>query len=289
MQYALVNGRRAEAKRGVRGTCPDCNRAMVAKCGPRIIHHWAHALRRNCDPWWENETDWHREWKARFPEESREVSHTAPDGEVHRADIKTPTGIVIEVQHSTMTEEERESRESFYRNLIWIVDGRNFRKSFHLGCMLPEPSAEWVKDIVWDHCKQSAYRYSTKPIEECVPSFWRISDLTRECPGLTKANIYERLPAGTLVLSHSSSEVEAEAKADYSGHHQFHWVRPRQTWLVAMCPVYIDFGEEVLYRLQEYDETGMLCVRLIAKRKLVHDAMAEKRAEDIATRFYPIH
>lgn len=55
-----------------------------------------------------------------------------------------------------------------------------------------------------------------------------------------------------------------------------------------MCPVYIDFGEELLYRLQEYDETRMLCVRLVAKRKLIHDAMVEKRAEDIATRFYPI-
>ena len=285
MQYAFVNGRRTEAQRGVRGTCPDCDAAMVAKCGPRMIHHWAHASRRNCDPWWENETDWHREWKDWFPEEWREVSHTAPDGEVHRADIKTPTGIFIEVQHSTMTDEER---ESFYRNLVWILDGRKFRKSFHLGCMLPEPSAEWVKDIVWDQCERSAYRYSTEPIGDCVPSFWRISDLAREYPGLTKANWYERLPAGTMVLCHPSHEVEAESRADYRGHHQFHWAHPRKTWLDAMCPVYIDFGEELLYRLQEYDETRMLCVRLVAKRKLIHDAMVEKRAEDIATRFYPI-
>jgi hypothetical protein len=77
---------------------------MVAKCGPRVMHHWAHAGRRNCDPWWENETPWHREWKNLFPEDCREVSHTAPDGEVHRADIKTPAGIVIEVQHSNMTD-----------------------------------------------------------------------------------------------------------------------------------------------------------------------------------------
>ena len=180
MQFALVNGRRSEARTGERGTCPDCGAAMLAKCGTRVMHHWAHASRRNCDPWWENETNWHREWKSKFPEECREVSHTAPDGEIHRADIKTPTGIVIEVQHSTMTDQERESRESFYRNLIWILDGRSFRKSFHLGCMLPDPRADGFQDIVWSQCARSAYRLSPTPIEEHVPSFWRISETAKE-------------------------------------------------------------------------------------------------------------
>ena len=216
--------------------------AMVAKCGPRVVHHWAHASRRNCDPWWENETDWHREWKNRFPAECRERSHTAPNGEIHRADIKTPTGIVIEVQHSTMTDEERESRESFYKNLLWILDGKSFQKNFHIGCMLPDPSAEWVRDVVWNQHARSAYQRSANHIQDCIPSFWRISDLAKKYPGLTKMNIRERLPAHTMVLFHSDREVAAEARADYKGHHQFYWTRPRRTWLDAKCPVYIDFG-----------------------------------------------
>jgi hypothetical protein len=77
---------------------------MVAKCGPRVIHHWADASRRDRDPWWENETAWHREWKSLFPPECGEVYHNAPNGEVHRADIKTPTGVAIEIQHSAMTD-----------------------------------------------------------------------------------------------------------------------------------------------------------------------------------------
>ena len=216
------------------------------------------------------------------------MSHTAPDGEVHRADIKTPTGIVIEVQHSTMTDEERESRESFYRNLVWILDGRSFRRSFHLGCMLPDPSAEWVEDIVWDQHARSAYRFSREPIGDRFTSFWRISDSARDYPGLTKSNMWARLPAGHLVLAHSSDEIEAEAKADYRGHHQFYWTRPRKQWFDSKCPVYIDFGEDLLYRLETYDETGGMCVRLVAKRKLLHDVMVETSAWDIATRFYPI-
>jgi len=90
---------------------------MIAKCGSRIMRHWAHTHAKNCDPWWENETQWHRDWKNHFPPDSREVSHTAENGEIHRADVKTTTGIVIEFQHSAMTDQERLSREQFYKNL----------------------------------------------------------------------------------------------------------------------------------------------------------------------------
>jgi competence protein CoiA len=92
MQYALVSDVRLEAFPGGRGICELCRAATVSKCGPRVMHHWAHAARKGCDPWWENETEWHRAWKNRFPEECRERCYTAPDGEGHRADIVTPTG-----------------------------------------------------------------------------------------------------------------------------------------------------------------------------------------------------
>jgi competence protein CoiA len=154
MQFALVNENRVEAFPKGRGTCPSCDLPMLAKCGPRNVNHWAHSGRRNCDPWWENETPWHREWKNLFPEEYREVSHTADDGEIHRADIKTPTGIVIETQHSSITDAERISREKFYKNLVWVIDGRNFRDNFDIYHMLPNPKSELAQDIVWSKAKR---------------------------------------------------------------------------------------------------------------------------------------
>ena len=60
-----------------------------------------------------------------FPAECREVLHVDATGEIHRADTKTPTGIVLEVQHSTMSEDERKSRELFYQNLVWILVSRS--------------------------------------------------------------------------------------------------------------------------------------------------------------------
>jgi len=159
------------------------------------------------------------------------------------------------MQFALVNGQRCEARESFYRNLIWILDGRSFRKSFHIGCMLPDPASEGFEDIVWSQHARSAYRPSPEPIEYHVPSFWRISESANHYPGLTKANIDAVIPPGGLVQVHSEREIREEVIANYSGYHQFYWTRTRQTWLDAKCPVYIDFGEELLYRLQEYNET----------------------------------
>ena len=123
VKFALVNGQRQEAQSGLSGTCPACGKPMVAKCGEVRIHHWAHKGERDCDPWWENETEWHRAWKDDFPTDWQEIVHAAGDGERHVADVKTDAGWVIEFQHSYLKPEERRSRDAFYPKLIWVVDG----------------------------------------------------------------------------------------------------------------------------------------------------------------------
>lgn len=243
---------------------------MIAKCGPRVLHHWAHEGRRNCDPWWENETEWHRAWKNHFPLLCREVSHRAPDGEIHRADIQTPTGIYIEVQHSSMTDAERESREAFYQNLLWVIDGRSFRENFRLCHMLPNPTSELARDLIWFPAAQGM-----KGANEGV--FWRRS----ENPNVDQG-------CGSLVLIHSLQKIEEEVMANYDGHQQYYWVHPHKTWLSARCPVYIDFGDEWLFRLDQYGGSNLRCVFRVAKGKFLHDVMVETRAIDIATRFYPV-
>lgn len=128
MKFALVDGARREAERGRTGECPVCSDPVVARCGEIRTRHWAHRRRKTCDPWWENETEWHRAWKDCFPHEWQEVVQVAENGERHVADVKTSAGWVIEFQHSPLKPEERRSREGFYGQLIWVVDGRR-RKS----------------------------------------------------------------------------------------------------------------------------------------------------------------
>jgi competence protein CoiA len=157
MKFALVNGQRQEAQPNLSGKCRACDAPMVAKCGERKIWHWAHKGKRLCDPWWENETEWHRTWKGQFPDSWQEVVHPAENGIKHIADVKTDRGWVIEFQHSYIKPEERRSRDTFYPKLIWVVDGtrrkrdgEQFAKALNEGT--PVGTKSPVRRVLSDKC-----------------------------------------------------------------------------------------------------------------------------------------
>jgi hypothetical protein len=123
MKYAIVEKERREAEPSLLGECPACGKAMIAKCGELRVWHWAHQGMRTCDSWWEPETKWHRDWKNHFPKDWQEFVQHSESGEKHIADVKTEHGAVLEFQHSLLGRDERESRETFYRKMAWVVDG----------------------------------------------------------------------------------------------------------------------------------------------------------------------
>lgn len=128
MKFAVVEGCRQEATPASRGECPGCGAGVIAKCGTKKLWHWAHSSVRSCDHWWEPEKAWHRTWKNEFPAPWQEVRCIASDGELHIADVKTERGIVLEFQHSNISLIERASREGFYENMVWLVDGTRLKK-----------------------------------------------------------------------------------------------------------------------------------------------------------------
>jgi competence CoiA-like predicted nuclease len=117
MKFALLNDKqRIEATKGAIGICPSCGSELVARCGEIKVHHWSH--KKKCDDYsWENETEWHRNWKNEFPREWQEVIHKDESGEKHIADVKTDEDWVVEFQHSAIASEERNSRDKFSINL----------------------------------------------------------------------------------------------------------------------------------------------------------------------------
>lgn len=127
MKYAIVDGARQEASSGARGTCPVCGAVLIPKCGKIRVPHWAHPP-GIVDHRWEPETAWHRAWKAYFSVECQEVVLQAVNGERHIADVKTAHGHVLEFQHSSISDEERRSREAFHRPMQWIVDGQSRKR-----------------------------------------------------------------------------------------------------------------------------------------------------------------
>lgn len=124
MRYADVNGVKSEAQPKMRANCRGCAGEVVAKCGKHVVWHWSHVTRDVCDPWWENETEWHRQWKDRFPKDWQEViQNDATTGERHIADVRTDHGVVVEFQRSTIEPSEVAARESFYQRIVWVIDG----------------------------------------------------------------------------------------------------------------------------------------------------------------------
>ncbi len=110
--------------------CQGCNSELIARCGEKKTHHWAHKGNRTCDHWWENETEWHRSWKNHFPSDWQEIVHHAENGEKHIADLKTPENWILELQHSYLKPDERRSRNDFYKRIIWIVNGQRRKRDW---------------------------------------------------------------------------------------------------------------------------------------------------------------
>lgn len=163
MKFALVDNIKVEATKGAKGICPSCGTKLLAICGQVRINHWRHKRESNCDPWWENETEWHRSWKNTYPDEWQEISLLdEKTGEKHIADVRTNHDLVIEFQHSHIDPKERTSRENFYKNMVWIVDGTRLKRDY----------SRFLKGL-------DNFRSTNKPgffivnfPEECFPSAW---------------------------------------------------------------------------------------------------------------------
>lgn len=136
--------------------CSICNTPLIAKCGNRKIWHWAHKNLLECDHWWESVSEWHLGWQNLVEAKYREVVM----GE-HRADIGLP-GRIIELQKSSISEEEVLEREIFYKDMYWVFDGSGFKERFTLIPKISQAGNEYVK-FYWK--RPRAYvGVATKPI-----------------------------------------------------------------------------------------------------------------------------
>lgn len=118
MFYAIdADGNRIEPKPKSRAYCPICQAEVTAKCGELKEWHWSHLSLSDCDTWSEGQTKWHRNWKEHWPKECQEVVIGR-----HRADVKSPNGIVVEFQHSNLSLADVREREDFYGKMIWVFD-----------------------------------------------------------------------------------------------------------------------------------------------------------------------
>jgi competence CoiA-like predicted nuclease len=155
MIWAISNQERIRAEPNKTAFCPICSEQVIPKCGEIKIWHWAHKVDRDCDSWAEPDSEWHIKWQNEFPKEEQEVV-MKKDGMIHRADIKTKTGKIIEFQSCSISAEDVRIREAFYgENMVWLLNGDTIAKNF---CYNPiHKTWYWL----W---KPSIYKYSKRTI-----------------------------------------------------------------------------------------------------------------------------
>ncbi len=130
MQHAIdISGEKIKPSySGQTAICDFCKEKVIGKCGKIYIWHWQHSHNANCDLWKEGETDWHRAWKNKFPNDWQEKIIIKND-EKHIADILTTSGIVIEFQNSMISSSIIAQRERFYEKMIWVINAQTFKNN----------------------------------------------------------------------------------------------------------------------------------------------------------------
>lgn len=166
------------------------------------------------------ETPWHRDWKNAFPQACREVSFADEEhGEMHRADIHTPCGTTIEFQNSPICLTELSSREAYYTNLIWVLNGKKF-KGFRVLKHLPDLNDPRLAKYEFCHTDHL--------------SMIRKSDLLQGRP---------------KILNFHHPELRQIPVS--SRYYSFCWKNPHRVWYQAKCPIIIDLGGHFLYQLKQ--------------------------------------
>ncbi|SOD12578.1 competence protein [Pedobacter xixiisoli] len=172
-----------------------------------------------------SESPWHRNWKLVFPIQCRERSfYSENENCFHRADVHTFCGTTIEFQHSPISLAELQSREAFYPNLVWVVDGKKF-KGFKILKHLPDV----------DDPRLNAYEFShTQNL-----TLYRSCELDMPKPKL-------------LTLSHP----ELFGLKLTTNYFSFVWKHPHRVWYEAKCPMIFDFGGYFLYQLKQREQAS---------------------------------
>ena len=162
MIWAIKDNQKVKASPKSNAYCPCCNNKVISKCGSVKIWHWSHESLKECDSWYEPESEWHINWKTNFDEEEQEVKIDS-----HRADIKCKNGLVIELQNSFISADDICDRENFYGNMIWILNGKTLGKGLELRNKKSYLSFVWKNfPQSWLFSERSIYIDLTKSYEE---------------------------------------------------------------------------------------------------------------------------
>jgi hypothetical protein len=270
MQLAVLGDERIEPTRtGQRAVCPGCGEEVLSKCGEILAWHWAHIGGADCVAS-EGMTQWHKDWQDLTPKTWQEIIGRDIDGAVvHRADIRLPSGLIVEIQRSPISVADIESREDYWRRVAWIRHGEGLKISIagqrpskiqpHTWPSLKAKIAKRKQDL--REKKRIIERISSLPIpvsaSEAKSKLLSLNNfLLQELRELAKA---EDSPAMNV-----SVRFEAQGKPIELGLSSFAWRVRRPSWDAHNAPVWIDIPDSeymALINLPKFSESCFLAHR----------------------------
>jgi competence CoiA-like predicted nuclease len=148
LQAIDENGAIILPSRGIKAYCPMCQTPLISRCGSQKIHHFAHKGIRDCDSWYEPISEWHLGWqKLAYPYTEIVIEK---GGVKHRADVRYPSGLIVEIQDSKLPFEQKNEREVFYQDMFWILNAKKWcveycgeSNIFRDVLYLMKPSQDW--------------------------------------------------------------------------------------------------------------------------------------------------
>jgi hypothetical protein len=127
------------------------------------IPHWAHnplpdGTLRNCTNDRGEMSEWHLEWQHQRADVT-DIEVVRGD---HRADVRNPSGIVIEFQNSSIDPEDVAAREAHWSRGVWVVNGTGERDDGSARVTvrrLPDQDpSDPYRSIQWPHAPKLLYR-----------------------------------------------------------------------------------------------------------------------------------
>lgn len=259
MEFAIHQGLKTKAQPGLSGNCPHCQAPVIAKCGSKMIWHWAHLAVESCDTWFEPETQWHRDWKNAFGKNYSEI-RVAKQDKYHIADVINDAGIIFEFQNSPISADTIKARETFYgERMIWVLNGSAFKNNFHLR------DQEFITH--WQLNAMNAFEAATyyKEYESgLLIEDWKVKKeevkaylIQQKFDHVSEAGVYYLALKQGRNKEFVAEKLYSEIKELYEQQNtstdfvkgEFEWEHARVSWQESKRPVFIDFGEHFLYHV----------------------------------------
>ena len=252
-------------------SCPHCGGKVILKNGLINIPHFAH-IQKDCGYFeYKGMSKWHLDWQSNFPQAQREVIKKCQEtGEKHIADTVNARGTVIEFQNSSISLKEKLSRDSFYDEIIWVVNAEEFKDRIKLVRAVTLSFKENKRRIrelqsaysspVSDYNISSVIRKTEDVIKAAQQQYNYLKDGT--CDSLSMSliglenflNDYKDLAESiqydrNRLIENYENEIKQNG---YENYYRLEWIHPRKIWYDSKTPIFFDLNNGLMILWHNY-------------------------------------